>query len=481
MESLSIDEPGLEPSEPADLEPTALELAAAVRERRVSAEELAWDTFDAIRRLDPVVSAFVDVLEDDALRAAAAIDRRLRKREPALPPFLGVPIGIKDLNAVRGSFTRFGSRAFERLFTPFDDASASRLRKAGFVIVGKTATSELGALPITETDIHPPTRNPWDLGVTPGGSSGGAAAAVAAGMLAIAHGNDAGGSIRIPSSLCHLFGLKPSRGRVENPYGLEDGATLVSCGPIARTVDDAAAMLDALAGTTVGKPHWAPQPPAPFLELARRAPRRLRVRFATSHPHVTIEPAIAAAVARLARTVASLGHDVDEGPFCTGSIDDYLPLWQRLMAMVPVPDWSVVQPVTRWLAEAGRDVTEEDAARMQVKASREVLAWFGDVDIWITPTVPVSPPRVGALRGLAPRDAFHEAAKLGMFTAPFNASGQPAASVPIGLTDAGHPIGAQVVGRPLADGTVLALCKQIEAALPWRGRRPPAIPNERAR
>jgi amidase len=477
MQSISIDEPPPSPSTAEIADATALELAEWVRTRRISAEELAWASLDTIDAKNPLVSAFVDVLKEQALREAAAIDRKLRGRAAKLPPFLGVPIGVKDLNAVRGSFTRFGSRAFERLFTPFDDATSARLRAAGFVIVGKTATSEVGALPITEPDIHPPTRNPWDLGVSPGGSSGGAGAAVASGMIPIAQGSDAGGSIRIPSSFCHLFGLKPSRGRVENSYGLEDGAILYTCGPMARTVDDAAALLDAMAGLTVGKPHWAPLPPAPFLALARRAPKKLRVRFATSNALTATHPEIAAAVARVANVVAGLGHDVDEGVMMAGSIDEFLPAWQRLVADAPVHDWSLVQPVTRWLGEVGRRLRTEDVARALAKTSREVLAWFGDADVWLTPTVASPPPRIGALRGLAPRDAFYEAAKLGVYTAPFNVSGQPAASVPAGLTAEGHPMGVQVVGRPHADATVLALAKQLEDAMPWRGRCAPPIPG----
>jgi amidase len=452
---------------------TALELASWVRERRVSAEDLAWHALDAIDRANPLVSAFVDVLRDTALREARAIDKKLRartaaraRREP-LPPFYGVPLGVKDLNATRGSFTRFGSRAFERLFTPFDDATTARLRAAGFVLVGKTTTSELGALPVTEPDVHPPTRNPWDLGVTAGGSSGGAAAALASSMIPIAQGSDAGGSIRIPAAFCGVFGLKPSRGRVENSYGLEDGSILYTCGPLTHTVDDAAALLDVMAGLTVGKPHWAPAPPSTFLELARRGTRRLKVRYLTTHALAPVHPEIAAAVERVAALARELGHDVREGESIQGSIEDFVPVWQRLVADAPVHDWALTQPVTRWLGEAGRRVKREDVERQLAKTSREMLAWFGDADLWLTPTVAQPPPRVGAWRGLGPRETFFEAAKLGVFTAPFNVSGQPAASVPAGRTRDGHPIGVQVAGRPLGDAAVLAFCRELEGAMPW--------------
>ena len=456
---------------------TALQQAALVRTRAVSAEELTRSTLATIAELNPVVSAFVDVLGESAIREARAVDRRAHGRNPRLPPFAGVPIGIKDLNLARGSFTRFGSRAFERLFTPFDDATTARLRQAGFVIVGKTATSELGALPVTEPDIHAPTRNPWDLGVTAGGSSGGAASAIASGMIAIAQGSDAGGSIRIPSAFCHLFGLKPSRGRVENSYGREDGSILYTCGPLTQSVEDAAAMLDVMAGVTVGKPHWAPLTPETFQELARRHQRRLRVRFVTKSALVETDAEHEAAVVRVAKLLAELGHEGEEGTPLDGAIADFLPVWQRLAADCPVHDWSKTQPLTRWLGEAGRHVRREDVERKIAKLSREVLAWFGEVDVWVTPTVASRAPRIGAFAKLEPRAMFEEAAKLGVFTAPFNVSGQPAATIPAGLSSHGLPIGVQIAGRPLGDGTVLSVCAQLEEAMPWRDRRAPRIPG----
>ena len=451
---------------------TALELAELLREGAVTSEELTCTSLEAIARANPTLNAFVDVLAEQALREARAADKQLRRGRHEGQPFLGVPIGIKDLNLARGSFTRFGSRAFERLFTPLDDATTARLRKGGFVIVGKTATSELGTLPVVEPEIHPPTRNPWDLGVSPGGSSGGAGSALAAGLIPIAQGSDAGGSIRIPASFCHLFGFKPSRGRVEHSYGLEDDATLYTVGPMAHAVEDAAAMLDVLAGITVGKPHWAPLPTDPFLTLARRPPRRMKVRFVTGSPFVEVRPEIAEAVVGVARALRDHGHQVDEGAPLDGPFDDFLPIYQHLIAEVPLQDWSTTQPVTRWLGEAGRKVKREDAARRVAKLSREVLAWFGEVDAWITPTVAVPPPAIGAWRGRSPSEVYDLATKLGAFTAPFNVSGQPAASLPCGLSAEGHPIGVQIVGRPLADGIALALSRQVEESMPWRHRHP---------
>jgi amidase len=456
---------------------SALEQAARVRAGDVSSEELVEIYLERIASVDPHVHAFAHVMAERALEEARRADRARRKGVTA--PFLGVPIGVKDLNAARGSFTRFGSRVFERLFVPFDDAVVAQLRRGGFVIIGKTATSELGAMPVTEPDIHPATKNPWDPRVTAGGSSGGAGAAVAADMLPIAQGSDAAGSIRIPASLCHLVGHKPSRGRVANSFGLDDHAIIWTAGPIARNVLDSAALLDVMAGITVHEPHWAPPPEKPFFDLAARAPRNLRVRFATRVDGVTTDPHVEAAIRDVARVLESLGHHVEEAKMISAPLEEVLPIWQRNVAQVPVYDWSLTQPITRWLGEAGLDVTEEHAEELVMQLSARVLAWFGDADAWLTPTVAIAPPQINAFANLAPSEAFARAAVMGFFTAPFNASGQPAISVPVGVSPRGHPIGAQIAGRPLADATVLALARQLEEAMHERGgrtrRAPPLV------
>jgi amidase len=454
---------------------SAIELARRIRARDVSSEDVLEACLERIDEVDGTVTAFVHVLRDRARAEARAADAKLRGRGAKLGPFHGVPIAVKDLNLAKGSFCRFGSRAFERLFVPFDDPVVARLRKAGFVIVGKTSTSELGSMPVTEPDIHAPTRNPWDLGVTAGGSSGGAGAAVAAGMVPIAQGGDAAGSIRIPSSFCHLFGVKPSRGRVQNPFTLDDEHIIWSCGPLANTVGDAAAVLDVMAGVTVGKPHWAPLPGRPFAQLAEEAPRGLRVGLAVRSNHVETEPDIAAAVERVARELSKMGHRIEERTLDLpeGIIEEFLPVWQATAATAPVYDWSLTQPVTRWLGEQGMRVDHAEVVRIIQRLGAVVLETFGDVDVWITPTVAVAPPAIGAWKHLSPPDTFREATRLGVFTAPFNISGQPAASVPAGRSRRGHPIGVQIAGKPLADGLVLALARELEKRMPWAGEIAP--------
>jgi amidase len=448
---------------------SAVELARRIRAREVSSEDVLDACLERIDEVDGKVTAFVHVLRDRARGEARAADAKLRKRGAKLGPFHGVPIAVKDLNLARGSFSRFGSRAFERLFVPFDDPVVAQLRRAGFVIVGKTSTSELGSMPVTEPDIHPPTRNPWDLDVTPGGSSGGAGAAVAAGMVPIAQGGDAAGSIRIPSSFCHLFGIKPSRGRVQNPFTLDDEHIIWSCGPLANSVGDAAAVLDVMAGVTVGKPHWAPLPGKPFAQLAEEAPRGLRIGVAIRSNHVETEPDIAAAVERVARELEKMGHTIEERTLDlpAGIIEEFLPVWQATAATAPVYDWALTQPVTRWLGEQGMHVDHAKVVRIIQRLGAVVLEQFGGADVWITPTVAVAPPAIGAWRHLSPPDTFREATRLGVFTAPFNISGQPAASVPAGRSRRGHPIGVQVAGKPLADGLVLALARELERRIPW--------------
>jgi amidase len=289
------------------LDASALEQARLIRDGSLSSEELTRFYLKRIAEKNEGLQAFVTVFGRRALLAARRKDaERARSRDRAdLPPFHGVPIGIKDLNGVRMAPRRLGSRAFKYLFWPVDDASVAQIRAGGFVFVGKLATSELGAMPVTEPDIHPPTRNPWDTRFTSGGSSGGSGAAVAAGLIPLAHGSDGAGSIRIPSSFCHLFGVKPSRGRVPNIIEHGDDA-ITTCGPLARNVDDAAAMLDVQAGLVSGKPTAAPRPEARFLELANREPPRLRIRFTLESPLCKTDPEIADTVRAVLKTLEGL-------------------------------------------------------------------------------------------------------------------------------------------------------------------------------
>ena len=446
----------------------ALAQAAAIRAGDIGVEELAALYLRRIATLDEKTHAFVEVIAEEALRCARRADRA---RPTAVAPLYGLPIGIKDLNAVRGTFMRMGSRAFPRFLTPADDLVVARIRRAGCIILGKTATSELGALPVTEPDIHPPTRNPWDLGVTAGGSSGGAGAALAAGLIPIAQGSDGGGSCRIPASFCGVVGFKPSRGVVENPFGMDVPDIVWTCGPMARTVEDAAALLDVMAKAAPDPSPLldAASTPLRFLDLCRRPVRPLRIRLATEVHIVPTTDEVRAATERAAGMLSEMGHHVEAHPALSGiEIDEFLPIWQELVSNVPVPDWTLTQPLTRWLAAEGKKLQRAAVAASIVSIGQRIAAFFGDVDMWLTPTVAVPPFPIGALQGLPPIEMFRRAAQLGAFTGPFNVSGQPAISIPAALSSAGHPIGVQLVGRRGADATVLALGRALEERLQWR-------------
>ncbi len=454
---------------------SAIELASLLRRREISCEELTSVYLARIARKNPALSAFTNVFDEDALADAREKDRVLKKRPAALPPFFGVPTAVKDLNLVRGQRMRFGSRAAKVTWSPVDCRTTKKIRDAGFVLLGKLATSEYGIMPITEPDIHPPTANPWNIERSAGGSSGGSGAALAAYLLPIAHGSDGAGSVRIPSAFCHLFGLKPSRGRIRNAYPFPDETILYTDGPLAHSVDDAATMLDALAGITVGKPHWAPPPPKPFAELAKIAPKRLLVRFSTESDLVETPKELRDHVLRAAKVLEGLGHDVSELPGTPGfALEDFLPLWQKLAADMPLVRWKDTQPVTRWVAEGGRSHTVAQMEALRAELERRILAWLGETDILLTPTVCSAAPRIGMARtDESPERIFRRAAALGAFTAGANITGQPASSIPIGLTEDGLPLGLQVMGRRFGDAEVLAISRVLETELPYGHRKAP--------
>lgn len=453
------------------LHATALEQAELVRRRQVSSEELVRLALERAETLMPTLHPFVELFPRRALAAARKKDAMVKRGE-VLPLFHGLPTGIKDLNFVRWTRTRLGSAGTQLPLTPLDDKTTTSVRRGGFVIIGKTTTSEVGAMPVTEPDIHPPTRNPWNPDFSAGGSSGGAAAAVGARIVPIAQGSDGGGSIRLPAAFCHLFGFKPSQGRVPNAFGKDDRELIYTCGPIAQDVADAAAFLDVLAGLDIGRPHWAPPPERSFRATFSLPPPRLRVRFTTKAMLGETSRELAEAVVRAARVLSDAGHDVEEGALPDTPLTEFLPVWQQMVASVPLVNWGRAQPITRWLVEAGRRFTPVQVRALRRTLAARYLACFDDADVWLTPTSPVPPPRVGAFAGRPVEDAFPDAARLGGFTAIFNVTGQPASSVPLGLTAEGLPFGLQVAGRPFADDVVLRVSHLFEEALPWRGRRP---------
>lgn len=399
--------------------------------------------------------------------------------EPADGPFRGVPIAVKDLTETAGVRTTYSSRAFAGYVPDRDAAVVRRLREAGFVLLGKTNTCELGTTPFTESELNGACRNPWDTGRTPGGSSGGAAAALTAGLCPVAHGSDGGGSIRIPASCCGLFGLKPSRGRISNaPYG-EGLAGLATSGPMTRTVRDAAALLDVMAGSEPGDPWWAPPPPEPFARLAELPPGPLRIAL-TTEPALgdfPVDAACAAAAREAAHLLEELGHAVEEAtpPWREpGLLGTFTVIWQTGPALSGA-DPALLEPLNRTLAEAA-GATSSAAyaialARLHALARRIVAFWEG-YDLVLTPTLALQPVPIGwSQREADPWAQFELGARFTPFTAVANLTGQPAASLPLSWGENGLPIGVQLIGPPAGEALLLQVSAQLEAARPWAQRR----------
>jgi amidase len=452
----------------------ATEQARLVREREVSPVELVELYLERIERLDRGLGAFVTVCAD-----AALADARAKADRPAEAPFHGVPIALKDLDTTRGIRTTFSCLGFADNVPDFDLAHVARTRAAGFVVLGKTNTPEFGTTAFTDSPLNGPARTPWDRTRNAGGSSGGAAAAVAAGLAPIAQGSDGGGSVRIPASCCGLFGLKPSRGRVSNaPF--VPGIGLGSTGPLARTVADAAAYLDVVAGYEWGDPFPAPPPERPFAEEVGANPGRLRVALTTASPLGTdVDPACAAAARDAGELLASLGHDVREAAPDWGGdglMEDFLPVWAAIPALYPVPDTSVLTPLNRWYLEEAAATSAPAYAgaigRLQLRA-RRIAALWADHDLLLTPTLALPPVPLGwDTEPDDPREQFDRAARFTPFTAAFNVTGQPAVSLPLHWTDEGLPIGVHLVGPPIGEALLLRVAAQLEATRPWAHRRP---------
>jgi amidase len=455
---------------------SAVEQAQLIRYGEVSSEELVAVSLERIERLDPLLNAFVTVCAEEALATARAFDST-----PGDAPFRGVPIAVKDLAATAGIRTTYSSRAYAEYVPDFDTAVVRRIREAGFVIVGKTNTPEFGTVAFTESELNGATRNPWSAELTPGGSSGGAAAALAAGLVPTAHATDGGGSIRIPASCCGLFGLKPSRGRVSTaPFGSLEG--LSTAGPLTRSVGDAAHLLDVLAGYEPGDPWWAPPPERPFAKSTAEPPPRLRIAVTSTPPtDVPVDPECVRAVSSAAELLAELGHDVrDETP--PWRTDDlfhtFIAVWQVGPALHPVDD-ALMTPLNRGLVESARASTAADYGRavasLQLLA-RRIVAFWNDFDVALTPTLALPPVPIGwqdAVDG--PIEQLLRNVEFTPFTAVANLTGLPAMSLPLHWSADGLPIGVHAIGPPAGDALLLQLAAEVEAARPWADRRPPVV------
>jgi amidase len=478
------------PDDLAFLDATAQ--AELVRSGKIGSLELVDAAIARIERLNPRLNAVIIPLFEKAREAA---------RGP-LPdgPFRGVPMLLKDfLGYTAGDPTYMGTRPLREIgfVAPSDTYLATKLRAAGFVLLGRTNTPELGTLPTTEPDSFGPTRNPWNAEHSTGGSSGGSAAAVASGMVAVAHANDGGGSIRIPASECGLVGLKPTRGRTS--FGPDIGDALhglVSEGVVTRTVRDTAAVLDAIAGAMPGDPYTAPPPRRPYRDEVGADPGRLRVGVLTRAPgeQCAVHPECVAAAERAGRLLERLGHAVEAGHppaldeeevgqhFSTMYATNAARLVEVLSLFCGRPLGAADFDAFNWtLAELGRacSVTQFIATLEWLQGFTRRMAswWHGGFDLLLTPTLTSPPPPLGHFDP-AREDAMvvgMKASQLAAYTLPFNMTGRPAVSLPLHWTADGLPVGVQLVADYGGEDLLLRVAAQLEAAEPWADRRPRAV------
>jgi amidase len=462
-----------------------LGLAELVRRREVKPEELVQVALSAIETVNPSLNAVIGLVEAET--------RATLSRPPPEGPFAGVPFLLKDLALhMAGVPTDMGSRLFKGLVVPHDTTLMTRYRRAGLIPVGRTNVPELGFNASTEPVLHGPTRNPWNPEYSPGGSSGGSAAAVSAGMVPVAYANDGAGSIRIPASLCGLFGMKPTRGRT--PAGPDVAEGLNGLGAehvLTRSVRDSAAMLDATLGPDVGDRYSITPPERPYLEEVGREPGRLRIAFTwDTGSQVSVSPECVAAAEAAVKLCRELGHEVvDACPtYRTEAMGLALAaIWSSgtaalvdgVSAMVgrtPGPD---VLEASIWATVLkGRELKAVELQRafaIMNHISRDMGRFFQQYDVLLTPTLPVAPFRLGVSNANAPTTAdawMQRAFEYCAFTAPFNLTGQPAMSVPLYWSAEGLPVGVQFVGRFEDEATLFRLAGQLERARPWALKTP---------
>ncbi|CAN5378065.1 amidase [soil metagenome] len=453
-----------------------------LRRGEVTPRELTEHYLARIERLDPDLGAFVTVTAERALERADAV-----AETPRVAALWGLPIAEKDLVRRAGVATRFGSRVFSDFVPDDSDELVTAIDEAGAVSLGKTNTPEFGMPSYTEPVANAPARTPYDLSRGAGGSSGGAAVAVAAGLLPFAPGSDGGGSIRIPAASTGLVGLKPSRGRIPAGAGFGDPAGLVVPGPLARTVADAALMLDALVAAApyrfaTAAPTWDG---GAFLNAAVRGEGRFQIGVSTWSPWATayeleVAPEARAALEIATRELAAIGHGLDE--ITPAEEEGYAPafrtVWQAGAAGIPVEgdDVDRTEPLTRWLIHRGRQVTARelaDAMQWLTLFERRLITAFAPFDAVLTPTLAMTPRPLGWYDPDDGERNFAQQVQYTPFTSMVNVAGLPAITLPVATTDEGLPMGVQLIGRPGGEDVLFAIGAQLERRLGWHKRHPP--------
>jgi aspartyl-tRNA(Asn)/glutamyl-tRNA(Gln) amidotransferase subunit A len=458
---------------------SALELTAAIRAKEVSPVEVAKAVLDRIDALNPRLNAFCLLAPDITLRDAREAEIAVVKGEP-LGLLHGVPFSLKDVIFTKGLRTTGGSRLFAEAVPEEDAIAAGRLRAAGGVLLGKTNTSEFGHKALTDNPLFGPTRNPWNLDLTPGGSSGGAAAAVASALGPLAIGTDGGGSLRIPAAFCGVYGYKPSWGRVPQHPGFPGWEHVGVTGPITRTVRDAALVLDVIAGEDDRDRHSLPRERGSYVQACDDDIKGLHVAWTPDLGYATVDSAVQTVCENAAAEFEALGCHVEvvnpgwedcEETFRTIVAAQFYAAWSDEL---PAQEANLDPSLVKFIRQGGAVTAREYVLAMErVRAYwHEAQTFLARFDLLLTPTVSVPPFPVGQS---PPREiAGQPISILGWmpFTFPFNLTGQPAASVPAGVTEDGLPVGLQIVGRRHADRAVLAASAAFEAACPWSERRP---------
>ena len=460
---------------------SATEQARMIREGEISPVELTDMYLRRIEKLDPEINSFVTVTGDMALEEARRAEEAVASGQD-LPPFHGVPIGIKDLMETKGVRTTFSCRALAEYVPDQDDEVVTKIKQAGFISLGKTNTSEFGSIPVTESDLNGACRNPWNSDRTAGGSSGGAAAAVAAGLLPVAHAADGGGSVRIPSSCCNLFGIKPSRGRISaGPRLHEHWHGFSTSGALGRSVADVAGLLDAMQGYLLGDPYWAPPPERPYVGEIGVPPGRLKIAFTATNPNeIPASPESLAALEDAAKLLESLGHYVEERTpewIDQSLAPSFIQLISTGTGIVDFLPHDQLEPLNRYLVEQAAEISSVQHMYSLVSAhswARRFVALWKEYDILLTPGLALPPVEIGWVRNV--EDPFMQLVQSGMFmpyTPAANITGQPAASVPLWRDENDLPLGVQLIGAPGREDILFRLSAQLEEARPWAEDRPP--------
>jgi amidase len=457
----------------------AIRQAEMIRAGELSPTELVRMTLERIERLDPQLNCFRVVLGERALLEAQQAEARLKGGDER--PLLGVPIALKDNHDLAGELTTNGTDGFPDPAAA-DSEMVRRVREAGAIVVGKTLLPELAICGFTESATWGVTRNPWNPQRSPGGSSGGSATAVAAGLVPVASASDGAGSIRIPAASCGIFGLKPQRGRVSLGPDLEHWNGLSANGCLSRTVADTALWLDLVSGGS-REPGAPPAPERPFLEAARSAPGRLRIAWSTATPRAAAPPRVAEvvkrAVADTAEVLGALGHQAEQRDPAWGGIGNNIaPRYLRGIAedFAKVPHPERLERRTRGLGRLGRLVPEklfERARRAAATDAARVNAIFDSCDVLLTPAIGGTAIPVRRWEGEGPIRTVLGMSSFYPYCVPWNHLGNPAMSVPAGFADDGMPLSVQAIGRPGDEATLLSLAAQIEAERPWADQRPP--------